>query len=372
MLESTKIGPLAQLAEQGPFKPLVTGSSPVRLTATIYTAVPKQLLPIYGGFPIQIGEPPMSKSTLKQGSLSLFLAQEDDLLTQITAFLVDRRAQRLSSGTLAFYRKKLKLFSTYSETPALKHILDITPNDIREYLLWLEEKGHNQGGVHACYRALHTFLYWWEAEIEPEGWKNPIRKVRAPRVDKKQLEPADMAVIKAILKTCSQKTLLDTRDKAIFLFLMDTGLRASEFLALNLADCDYVPGAVKVIRGKGGKPRTVFVGGKTRRSMRAYLRERKDIDPALWVSSKKTRISYFGLRSMVARRAREAKVEAPTLHSFRRLFALQCLRAGMDIFILQKAMGHADLTMLRRYLAQTSEDVQAAHRIAGPVDNADW
>ena len=32
MIESCISGPLAQLAEQGPFKPLVTGSSPVRLT----------------------------------------------------------------------------------------------------------------------------------------------------------------------------------------------------------------------------------------------------------------------------------------------------------------------------------------------------
>ena len=75
---------------------------------------------------------------------------------------------------------------------------------------------------------------------------------------------------------------------------------------------------------------------------------------------------------MVVRRAKRAGVNPPSLHSFRRFFALQCLRNGMDIFTLQKAMGHADLTVLRRYLAQTSEDVQAAHRIAGPVDNADW
>ena len=46
--------------------------------------------------------------------------------------------------------------------------------------------------------------------------------------------------------------------------------------------------------------------------------------------------------------------------------------SDMDIFTLQKAMGHADLTVLRRYLAQTSEDVERAHRITGPVDNVDW
>ena len=52
----------------------------------------------------------------------------------------------------------------------------------------------------------------------------------------------------------------------------------------------------------------------------------------------------------------------------RRAFALNMLRAGVDIFSLQKLMGHADLQVLRRYLAQTTEDVAHAHRIGSPVD----
>jgi site-specific recombinase XerD len=43
-------------------------------------------------------------------------------------------------------------------------------------------------------------------------------------------------------------------------------------------------------------------------------------------------------------------------------------RAGVDIFSLQKLMGHADLQVLQRYLAQTTEDIAEAHRIGNPVD----
>ena len=43
----------------------------------------------------------------------------------------------------------------------------------------------------------------------------------------------------------------------------------------------------------------------------------------------------------------------------------------MDIFTLQKAMGHADLTVLRRYLAQTDEDVRLVHRQAASVDGTE-
>jgi site-specific recombinase XerD len=69
------------------------------------------------------------------------------------------------------------------------------------------------------------------------------------------------------------------------------------------------------------------------------------------------------------RRANQAAIKAPTLHSFRRAFASNMLRAGVDVFSLQKLMGHADLQVLRRYLAQTTDDIAQAHRIGSPVDN---
>jgi site-specific recombinase XerD len=45
------------------------------------------------------------------------------------------------------------------------------------------------------------------------------------------------------------------------------------------------------------------------------------------------------------------------------------LRAGVDIFSLQKLMGHADLSVLRKYLDQVKEDLQEAHKRHGAVDN---
>ncbi len=122
--------------------------------------------------------------------------------------------------------------------------------------------------------------------------------------------------------------------------------------------------------GKGGKPRVVYLGKKSRKALRAYLRQRNDQGAALWVSQNGERLTYGGLRSLFRRRATTAGVKVPSLHSFRRYFALSMLRAGVDIFSLQKLMGHADLQVLRRYLAQTNQDTLEAHRRGGPVDNA--
>ncbi len=70
----------------------------------------------------------------------------------------------------------------------------------------------------------------------------------------------------------------------MMLGLLDTGARAKEFLNINLEDIELATGAIMIRQGKGRKPRMVFLGRKTIRAIRAYLRARHDNNPALWVS----------------------------------------------------------------------------------------
>jgi len=115
----------------------------------------------------------MNTTTIKQGTIKIF-DQDAHLLTWLNAFMVDRKAQNMSAGTLDFYQKKLKYFAEFCDGQAITLITQIDAPLIREFLLWLENKDHNPGGIHAAYRSLRTFLNWWENKIEPEGWKNPI------------------------------------------------------------------------------------------------------------------------------------------------------------------------------------------------------
>jgi integrase/recombinase XerD len=163
--------------------------------------------------------------------------------------------------------------------------------------------------------------------------------------------------------------LTGKRDRAVMLFLLDTGVRASELISITLADINLITGDVFIKLGKGKKDRNVFLGSKTRKALRAYLRLRIDSSNALWTTDDGEPLTYWGLKMIMRRRANQAKVKTPELHAFRRWFALTCLRTGMDIYSLQELMGHADLQVLRRYLKQTNQDIREAHHRASPVDN---
>jgi integrase/recombinase XerD len=154
--------------------------------------------------------------------------------------------------------------------------------------------------------------------------------------------------------------------------LLDTGARAAEFTSMQLQDLNVVTGSILIRVGKGRKPRTVFLGKRTRKAVRAYLKHRNDDCPYLWVTRTRSKLTYSGLRQIIRRRAFDANVEIPGIHDFRRAFAINMLRNGTDLITLSRLMGHADLQVLRRYLAQTDKDIQDAHHRAGPVDHAEW
>lgn len=300
----------------------------------------------------------------------LEFAQGAYLGISVEAFLIDRQATGLSRHTLKFYRQFLSPFIAYCDANSLRIIQDISADYLRRYFLAFSEN-HNPGGVHAAYRTLRAFFRWlMNEEIMPPAWKNPMLKVKPPRVANGPLEPVSIEDIRALVKTCRRGVFTGDRDRAIFLFLLDTGVRAHELCNTTTEDADLNTGSVMIRFGKGGKTRMVFIGRNTRRSLRSYLRMRHDNSPALFVSTSGDRLTYDGLRLLLDRRSKLANlVNKPTLHDFRRAFALNMLRNGADIFALQRLMGHSDLQIMRRYLAQKDEDNRLAHMRGSPVDN---
>jgi integrase/recombinase XerD len=300
---------------------------------------------------------------------------DDYLLIWLEAFLIDRKAAGVAEGTLRFYRHKIKLFTDFCETQTVKQIGQITPSFLRQYLLYLEESDHNAGGRHAAFRSLRAFMNWYETEAEPEGWSNPIHKVKGPKLPTEPLDPVSIETVARMVKTCKLGTFAGNGDKAMLFCLLDTGAGASEFLAMDLDDLNSARGTILIRQGKGSKPREVYLGKMSRNALRKYLKSRKDNDRALWVTHPRYgsgRLSYDGLREVLTRRAASAHVEVPTPHDFRRAFALAMLRNGTDVYTLAKMMGHAGITVLSRYVKQTYEDTEAAHCRAGPVDNSEF
>ena len=214
-------------------------------------------------------------------------------------FYIAKKVEGLSPYTLTFYKQQLGHFLKFCDSQMIKNVQDITSNDIREYLLWLENNGHNPGGKHGAFRSLRAFLNFYENELEPDDWKNPIHKIKAPKVSLEPLEPVELDSVKSLIKTCNGNSFTDNRDRAIFLSLLDTGLRAREFISINLNDFNQMTGEMLLRLGKGKKSRYVYLSRTTRKAIRRYLKNRVDTNPALWTTQNGERLTYGGLRELL-------------------------------------------------------------------------
>lgn len=279
----------------------------------------------------------------------------------LESFLLDGAARRLMPGTIGFYREKLTPFVAMLEGQGVQAPAGISADHVRAHLVAMQERGLAANTQHGTARALRAWCNFLVREGDLAD--SPMRKVRMPRLEVQPLPALSKEDVQKLLAVC-----LAGRDRCLLMALLDTGCRAGEFVALDIEDLDLATGAVQVRRGKGGKPRTVYLGAKTRRLLLRYLRSHPPTG-ALWLSlNTGQRLTIEGLRMLLRRLGKRASVAHCHPHTFRRTFALWSLRAGMNIYVLQRLMGHEDLTVLRRYLALVEADLQAAHARYGPVD----
>jgi len=282
-----------------------------------------------------------------------------NILKIIDEFILDRQARRLSRKTIQFYREELRYFTQYLGDK--KTLADITSDVIRNYLFELSQH-RNPGGQHASFRALRAFLRWVWNEYEIET-RNPITKIAAPVYTIQPLQGLDEQSFWRMIDICS------VRDKAILFTLADTGIRASELISLKITDLDPHTGTLMIRHGKGNKQRTAYLEKTALRAIRRYLKERDSNSQFLFLTETGTPLTFAGLREIVRRLASRVSIPVPGLHDFRRFFALQSLRNGMDLLTLSRLLGHTSITTTQRYLNLDTTDLQLAHKKYSPLEN---
>ncbi len=289
---------------------------------------------------------------------------------ELQDFLLDRQARNLTLNTLKWYRYGLDIWRAFALAESLSTTEDATPAHVRRFIVYLSERGHNPGGVAHIYGALKAYLHWYADEYSPPGW-NPLAKVKPPKRTKERLDPLSLHDFQLLVDSCPRRSFTGDRDRALLMLLLDTGVRHQELTDLRVGDVDLQTGQVIVRMGKGRKGRAVFIGAKTRRALLAYYRHRESLssDLALWTKQSGDALTKAGIRQIVRRAAGRAGVDVPGMHEFRRAFAINSLRNGMDVATLQRLLGHSSIETVNRYLALVEDDLRAASGKFGVVDS---
>jgi site-specific recombinase XerD len=149
------------------------------------------------------------------------------------------------------------------------------------------------------------------------------------------------------------------RDRAVIHTLYSTAARISELVSLDRASVRN--GAAQFVTiESSGKLRDLAFEPYAQASIRAYLRERKDDNPALFIAHSRNageaRLSITSVHNVVKRAVRALNLNASlSAHDFRHYRATQLLRDGMSLAQIQELLGHSDIATTRNIYAPVLE-----------------
>ena len=194
----------------------------------------------------------------------------------VEIYIVSKKIAGLSDKTLYLYKIVLEdFFHTVQKEPER-----ISANDIRIYLYKYQKEHGISNRTLDCRRTVLCSYFGWMASEEYLD-KNPainIQPIKYERIHKKPMSQLELENVRLACKT--------KREKAIVEVLYSTGCRVSELEHLNISDVNFETKEITLF-GKGNKHRTSYLNAKAEVSLKDYLNERTDDNPALFVYDRK-------------------------------------------------------------------------------------
>jgi integrase/recombinase XerD len=198
----------------------------------------------------------------------------------------------------------------------------------------------------ACIIAFLHFLM--EQEVVSGSLLKRSIKLKLPDTLPRAMNPADVRKLLSVID--------DTRDRALILLLLRTGIRIGEALGLTLNDLDIRDRKVHLFEGeKNSMGRVVYLSDDALFAIKLWLRRRDKKKEFVFYGQGNRCLCYSAGRSRFVKYLKKAGLEQKgyTVHCLRHTFASELLNAGMRLECLQQLLGHQDIEVTRRYARLT-------------------
>jgi integrase/recombinase XerD len=278
-------------------------------------------------------------------------------MTELRQRMMDAMVQRgFAQRTQETYIHAIRRMAKhYRRDPAT-----YTPNEVQAYLLHMVKErklSYSSMNQAAC---AAQFLFQTVLGHGREHFHIPFAKVPA-----KQPELLGREEISRLFAACThpgRRALLQT--------IYATGLRVSEACALKVSDIDSAPDrmCVRVASGKGGKGRYSILSPTLLTVLRHYART---YQPQTWLftdsTGKRPMFAEMAQRTYRAASAQAGITKTGGIHTLRHCFATHLLEGGVDLYTIQKLLGHTHIATTGRYLHLISPQFRAPKDI-DPLD----
>ena len=230
----------------------------------------------------------------------------------------------------------------------------LTENQILDFLQYLNKLGlsaHSQARILSGLKSFYKYLL-----LENIVQTDPTQLIEAPQLGRKLPDTLAYPEIVQILENIDLSAPTGPRNRAMIEVLYSSGLRVSELLDLQITNCYFKDGFIKVV-GKGNKMRLVPIGGDAIKFtqiyidlIRSHIEPQKGHDDYVFLNARGKQLS----RVMVFLIIKDAVIQAGidknvSPHTFRHSFATHLIEGGADLRAVQDMLGHESITTTEIY-----------------------
>lgn len=269
-------------------------------------------------------------------------------------FLVVKAIKGLSEKTLYGYKKRLEIFFFQIK----KEPTQIKRTDIELFLYWYKtNRNISDRSLDKVLDCLKSFFNWmYECEYIDRDPARPVESIKYTKKPQVVLTEKELEIIRRNCVTLKEKALVE--------FFFSTGCRVSEVANLKISDINFTDKTINIF-GKGKKYRTGFLNVRAEFALLDYLHSRTDNNEYLFVSDRAPhgKMSKAGIEKNIRNISERANIgKHITAHCFRRTTATLLRNRGMSIEVVQKILGHEQISTTMVYAKVSNDAVQQQYK----------
>lgn len=264
-------------------------------------------------------------------------------------FLRDAYRRNCRANTLHAYSQAIRLFLACMRKANKGYLEEITREDIGVFIEHEQDRGMKPSTVRTRLVAIYAFLrFLVEREaVHPDVIARKM-KVKLPELLPRAIDADEVRQLLAVIE--------DTRDRAMILLLLRTGMRIGELLSTRVNDINLREQKIMIYEAeKTFVGRVVYFSEDARAALEAWLKERDTHKELLFYGQGRERLTYTGARMRFTKYLQKAGLshKGYTIHCLRHTYATELLNAGLRLECLQQLLGHTNLEITRRYARLT-------------------
>lgn len=295
--------------------------------------------------------------------------QSETMRDEVERFCAHLRASGKAEGTVRAYARDLGILAAGLAAQGERSSWgDYTAADLEHGLLdpsvRLTESGtRSESSTHRLKASLRAFFHW--AVQAGICQNNPAAQIRMHRLTQSPPRFLSHSEKRELLKEIKGRAApADFRDRVMVELMLGTGIRISELAGLDIDDVDLLSKHLR-IRAKGNVPQVKFLKTDLRALLKRYLDHRKKMAPgsvtALFLSNRGSRLSVRQIFNRIGHWIDKAGVEKGlTPHGLRHTFATHLYSATGDLLVVQRALGHRDISTTQIYTHLIDDQLESA------------